>query len=60
MVSAACEDQSEKNKLYDKISDMEMEADQLRRDMVDELTKRDVYPNEREDFLEEVCDFLFW
>ena len=52
MVCSACEDSSEKNSLYKKISEVEMRADQLRRDMVAELTKRDIFPAEREDLME--------
>ncbi|MCD6479607.1 DUF47 family protein [Candidatus Bathyarchaeota archaeon] len=42
----------EKEKLYREVSEMEMKADQLRREMVEELTKRDIYPSEREDLME--------
>jgi len=38
--------------LYKNISHMEMRADKLRRDMVVELTKREIFPNEREDLME--------
>ena len=42
----------QKDALYKVISSMEMKADKLRRDMVIELTKREVFPNEREDLME--------
>lgn len=53
MVNAASEGIEErKAALYKEVSDMEMRADSLRRDMVEELTKREVYPTEREDLME--------
>ena len=52
MVSSACDSEKEKEEFYDEISDMEMKADELRRDMVIELTKRNIYPTEREDLME--------
>lgn len=52
MVCASFEEESDKDELYRRVSDLEMKADQLRRDMVDELTKRDAYPSEREDLME--------
>jgi predicted phosphate transport protein (TIGR00153 family) len=52
MVCSACESEIEKEALYKKISDVEMKADQLRRDMVHELTERDIFPTEREDLME--------
>jgi len=53
MVNAASEGIEERKvALYKDISEMEMTADRLRRDMVEELTKREVYPTEREDLME--------
>lgn len=52
MVCSACDSEKEKEGFYDEISDMEMKADKLRRDMVIELTKRNIYPTEREDLME--------
>jgi predicted phosphate transport protein (TIGR00153 family) len=52
LVSSACDSPEKKNALYDKISEFEMKADQLRRDMIVKLTERDVFPNEREDLME--------
>ncbi len=52
MVSAASVDPSEKRKLYDEISDFEMKADELRREMIVKLTERDLSPSEREDLME--------
>jgi predicted phosphate transport protein (TIGR00153 family) len=52
LVSSARDSPEEKKALYDKISEFEMRADQLRRDMIVKLTERDVFPNEREDLME--------
>lgn len=52
MVSAASVDPSEKGKLYDDISDFEMKADELRREMIVKLTEGHIFPSEREDFME--------
>lgn len=53
MVEAASEGRRpEKERLYRVVSEMEMKADELRREMVVELTKRDIYPSEREDLME--------
>jgi hypothetical protein len=52
LVSSACDSPEEKKALYDEISEFEMRADQLRRDMIVKLTERDVFPNEREDLME--------
>lgn len=52
MVSCACDSPEQKKSLYNKISEFEMKADQLRRDMIVKLTERDVFPNEREDLME--------
>jgi len=42
----------EPKKYYETISKHEMEADQIRREMVTELSNRDLYPNERDDLME--------
>ncbi len=52
MVYSAGRCDSDKETVYSKVSDLEMKADQLRRDMVEELTKRDVFASEREDLME--------
>jgi hypothetical protein len=52
MVQAVTVDPSLKKKLYEDISKLEMKADQMRRDMVTQLSERDVYPNERDDLME--------
>jgi predicted phosphate transport protein (TIGR00153 family) len=52
LVSSACDSPEEKKALYNEISEFEMRADQLRRDMIVKLTERDVFPNEREDLME--------
>ena len=52
MVCDACEGEADKNDLYNRVADLEKRADQIRRDMVDELTKRDIFPIEREDLME--------
>jgi predicted phosphate transport protein (TIGR00153 family) len=41
-----------KKEFYERISQMEMKADQIRRDMVTELSQRDLYPSERDDLME--------
>jgi predicted phosphate transport protein (TIGR00153 family) len=52
MVCEACEGEADKRELYNKIADLEKRADQIRRDMVDELAKREIFPTEREDLME--------
>ena len=52
MVCTACEGPKEKDEYYKKISEYEMKADQLRRDMIVKLTERNVFPDEREDLME--------
>ena len=52
MVCAASESQEQKETFYKEISDKEMKADKLRREMTIELTKRELYPSEREDLME--------
>jgi predicted phosphate transport protein (TIGR00153 family) len=46
------EDFKEKTQFYERISQHEMRADQLRREMVIELSKRELYPTERDDLME--------
>jgi predicted phosphate transport protein (TIGR00153 family) len=38
--------------LFESLSQLEMKADSLRRDMVEELTKKEMFPEEREDLME--------
>ena len=52
MVRAVGDEPESKNEFYDRISEMEMNADQIRRDMVTELSQRDLYPTERDDLME--------
>lgn len=52
MVRAVSNIPDEKRSFYEKISQLEMQADQIRRDMVTELSNRDLYPNERDDLME--------
>jgi predicted phosphate transport protein (TIGR00153 family) len=53
MVEVAAECDEEKCKLeFLNISRMEMEADELRRNMVEELTKGEMFPEERDDLME--------
>jgi predicted phosphate transport protein (TIGR00153 family) len=52
MVYSAGREGSDKGTMYHKVSELEMKADQLRREMVEELTKRDVFASEREDLME--------
>jgi predicted phosphate transport protein (TIGR00153 family) len=52
MVCSACDDSSSKGALYKRISEFEMKADQLRRDMIIKLTERDVFPTERQDLMD--------
>ena len=52
MVSSVGEDPAAKKGFYESISRKEMEADQIRRDMVTELSQRDLYPTERDDLME--------
>jgi predicted phosphate transport protein (TIGR00153 family) len=52
MVKVVATEPSKKNELYETISMYEMEADKLRREMVNELSIRDVYPSERDDLME--------
>ena len=50
--AAASEAGDETKKLYDSLSELEMKADEMRRDMVEELTKGEMFPEEREDLME--------
>ena len=50
MVRTASDDQ-EKKTFYEAISQNEMKADQIRREMVTELSKRELYPAERDDLM---------
>ena len=52
MVCSAGENPHNKKSLYEKISEVEMKADALRRDMIVKLTERDVFPEERQDLME--------
>lgn len=52
MVKVVATEPSKKSELYETISMYEMEADKLRREMVNELSIRDVYPSERDDLME--------
>lgn len=52
MVCFSCEGNADTAEYYDQISQAEMQADNLRRDMVTELSERDLFPTEREDLME--------
>ncbi len=52
MVQNIVEEPERKKPHYESISRYEMQADRIRRDMVNELSKRDLYPNERDDLIE--------
>jgi predicted phosphate transport protein (TIGR00153 family) len=52
MVCSSCEGNGDKSEYYDQISELEMQADELRRNMVTELSERDLFPTEREDLME--------
>lgn len=49
--SAMCEEKDCRD-FFESVSQMEMKADALRRDMVEELTKSEMFPEEREDLME--------
>ena len=51
MVRTASDDQAKKT-FYETISQHEMKADQIRREMVTELSNRALYPTERNDLME--------
>ena len=50
--ASALNRESDTKELFESLSQLEMRADQLRRDMIVKLTERDVFPNEREDLME--------
>ncbi|MCW3989664.1 MAG: DUF47 family protein [Candidatus Bathyarchaeota archaeon] len=52
LVESVSEERDDVKQLYDSVSDLEMEADDLRRKMVDELTKGEMFPEERGDLME--------
>ena len=52
LVESVSEERDNTKQLYDSVSDLEMEADDLRRKMVDELTKGEMFPEERQDLME--------
>ena len=52
MVCTACEGPKDKKNLYNIISEFEMKADQLRRDMIIKLTERSAYAEERQDLMD--------
>ena len=52
MVQEVGEGSTDKKKRYESISQHEMKADQIRREMVTELSKRDLYATERDDLME--------
>lgn len=51
MVISSTDDQK-KHEFYETICQYEMKADQIRREMVTELSNRELYPNERDDLME--------
>ena len=51
MVRTASDEQKKKD-FYQSISQQEMRADEIRREMVTELSKRELYPSERDDLME--------
>lgn len=55
MVEAAAESDPDKSRRsYMSVSEMEMQADELRRRMVEELTEGEMFPEERDDLMEMV------
>ncbi|MCW4049663.1 MAG: DUF47 family protein [Candidatus Bathyarchaeota archaeon] len=52
MVRSVGESPDDKKRFYETISQHEMHADQIRREMVTELSKRELYPSERGDLME--------
>jgi hypothetical protein len=52
MICDACESSLTKHTLYDKISEVEMKADELRRDMINILTESGISPIERQDLMD--------
>ena len=52
MVCDACESSLTKDTLYDKISELEMKADELRRNMINVLSISGISPTERQDLMD--------
>jgi predicted phosphate transport protein (TIGR00153 family) len=53
MVEASASNlEKERKDFFESVSQMEMRADELRRQMVDELTKSEMFPEERDDLME--------
>jgi predicted phosphate transport protein (TIGR00153 family) len=52
MVCSSSESNAKNSEYYQEIAQFEMQADDLRRDMIKELSKRDLFPTEREDLME--------
>ena len=52
MVQAVGSDSNDKKKHYESISQHEMKADKIRREMVTELSNRELYASERDDLME--------
>lgn len=52
MVNNVVDSPGVKREYYESISKYEMDADRIRRDMVTELSNREIYPNERDDLME--------
>jgi predicted phosphate transport protein (TIGR00153 family) len=53
MIEASCiSRQKDAEKFYQSISKLEMQADQLRRKMIDEITRSELFPEERDDLME--------
>jgi len=50
--ASALKRESDTKELFESLSQLEMRADQLRREMVDELTRSEMFPEEREDLME--------
>jgi predicted phosphate transport protein (TIGR00153 family) len=52
MVFSASDNPLDKAGYYKKVSEFEMQADNLRRDMIQRLTEKEAFPTEREDLME--------
>ena len=52
MICDSCESSLTKDGLYDKISEVEMKADSLRRDMISILSESGISPIERQDLMD--------
>ena len=50
--ASALKKESDSKELFESLSKLEMRADQLRREMVEELTRSEMFPEEREDLME--------